>query len=96
MGAPHGLEPMPLGCKALDQDGVIASCPLSFTDAEEPHLAEGAGRVGPVPAGAQANLEPATEPKVGRVPWEGRKGLAGGGPHPATQCPSVSQGPECT
>ncbi|XP_058441895.1 protein transport protein Sec16A isoform X3 [Marmota monax] len=33
-------------------------------DAEEPLLAEGAGRVGPGPAGAQANLEPTTEPKA--------------------------------
>uniref|UniRef100_A0A8D2E0Y5 Protein transport protein sec16 n=1 Tax=Sciurus vulgaris TaxID=55149 RepID=A0A8D2E0Y5_SCIVU len=43
-------------------------------DAEEPHLAEGAGRVGPEPAGAQANPESAPEPKVGRVPWESGKG----------------------
>jgi hypothetical protein len=55
-------------------DGLL---PLSFTDAEEAQLTDGASSRGQMPAGAQPKPETALESKVGGVWQEKEKELSG-------------------
>uniref|UniRef100_A0A2K6GD83 Protein transport protein sec16 n=1 Tax=Propithecus coquereli TaxID=379532 RepID=A0A2K6GD83_PROCO len=62
---PASFAPNP-GRRSEILDRMTASCTLSFTDAEEPQLANGAGGEGQAPAGGQASPEaPGNLPSAG-------------------------------